>query len=119
MKTTGSWQVYRTRFLVKAKQLTKPMFFVDHLGREHRGEKGDYLVESSDGMFSIAPRSIFKDIYVAMGPADEGWQSPVRSGLSSPVIGGSRGCSRAQHPGSPQALVENRVTIRASDALIA
>ena len=58
------WKSYRTRFLVKAKQLSSSLSFVDHLGRQHCGRKGDYLVESSDGVLSIAPRRIFEDIYV-------------------------------------------------------
>ena len=60
------WKTYRTRFLVKAKQLGSSLSFVDHLGRQHCGRKGDYLVESSDGVLSIAPRRIFEDIYVPM-----------------------------------------------------
>jgi hypothetical protein len=62
------WKTYRTRFLVKAKQLSSALSFVDSLGRQHCGRKGDYLVESSDGVISIAPRQIFEDIYVAMPP---------------------------------------------------
>ncbi|HEV2401809.1 MAG TPA: hypothetical protein VGS27_33050 [Candidatus Sulfotelmatobacter sp.] len=61
------WKTYRTRFLVKAKQLNSNLSFTDHLGRQHCGRKGDYLVESCDGVLSIAPRQIFEDIYVAMG----------------------------------------------------
>jgi len=64
------WTTYRTRFLVKAKQLSSGLSFVDHLGRQHSGRKGDYLVESTDGVLSIAPRRIFEDIYVSM-PADD------------------------------------------------
>ncbi len=60
------WKTYRTRFLVKAKQLNCALSFVDSLGRQHSGRKGDYLVESSDGVVSIAPRRIFEDIYVPM-----------------------------------------------------
>lgn len=60
------WKTYRTRFLVKAKQLTSSLTFTDHLGRQHCGRKGDYLVESFDGVLSIAPRHIFEDIYVPM-----------------------------------------------------
>jgi len=60
------WKTYRTRFLVQAKQLSSSLSFVDHLGRQHCGRKGDYLVESSDGVLSIAPRRIFEDIYVPM-----------------------------------------------------
>jgi len=60
------WNTYRTRFLVKAKQLNSNLSFTDPLGRQHSGRRGDYLVESSDGVISIAPRKIFEDIYVAM-----------------------------------------------------
>ena len=63
---TSEWKTYRTRFLVQAKQLTSALSFVDHLGRQHCGRKGDYLVESYDGVLSIAPRQIFEDIYVSM-----------------------------------------------------
>jgi hypothetical protein len=61
------WKTYRTRFLVKAKQLNSSLSFTDHLGRQHCGRKGDYLVESCDGVLSITPRRIFEDIYVLMG----------------------------------------------------
>jgi len=60
------WKTYRTRFLVKAKQLSSSLSFVDHLGRQHCGRKGDYLVESSEGILCIAPRRIFEDIYVPL-----------------------------------------------------
>ena len=60
------WKTYRTRFLVKAKQLSSSLTFTDHLGRQHCGRKGDYLVESCDGVLSIAPRQIFEDVYVPM-----------------------------------------------------
>jgi hypothetical protein len=66
-KAESGWQVYRTRFLIRAKQLTVPLEFHDGLGREHRGQTGDYLVESSDGTYRIAPRAIFEDVYVSMG----------------------------------------------------
>ena len=65
------WTTYRTRFLVKAKQLSSTLSFVDALGRQHSGRKGDYLVESSDGVVSIAPRQIFEDIYVPLSLLDE------------------------------------------------
>jgi len=67
------WKTYRTRFLVKAKQLSSSLSFVDNLGRQHSGRKGDYLVESSEGVISIAPRQIFEDIYVAMGIEEDGF----------------------------------------------
>ena len=66
MKTINPWITYRTRFLVKAKQLNSSLTFTDTLGRQHSGRKGDYLVESSDGVLRIAPRQIFEDIYVPL-----------------------------------------------------
>ncbi len=66
MKAPNPWITYRTRFLVKAKQLTTSLAFTDVLGRQHSGRKGDYLVESSDGVLRIAPRQIFEDIYVPL-----------------------------------------------------
>ncbi|MBV8052608.1 MAG: hypothetical protein JOZ80_15565 [Acidobacteriaceae bacterium] len=81
MNTDAAWNIYRTRFLIKAQQLTQPLAFVDALGREHTGEPGDYLVEGSDGRRSIQRREIFEDIYVPMGPADESWPSCVRRSL--------------------------------------
>ena len=63
---SDDWNVYRTRFLVQAKQLTEPMTFIDPLGREHCGMAGDYLVQSSEGMCRIAPKAIFEDVYVPL-----------------------------------------------------
>jgi hypothetical protein len=68
-KTSATWKIYRTRFLIKARQLNQPLVFIDALGREHRGQAGDYLVESPDGSRRVAPRLIFEDVYVPMGPA--------------------------------------------------
>jgi hypothetical protein len=83
---SGEWKTYRTRFLVKAKQLGSSLSFVDPLGRQHSGRKGDYLVESSDGVISIAPRQIFEDIYVAMTAGEDSAVTdfpPARLGPSS------------------------------------
>jgi hypothetical protein len=63
---SAEWNIYRTRFLVRAQQLTEPFAFTDALGRDHRGSPGDYLVQSSEGLLRIAPREIFEDIYVVM-----------------------------------------------------
>jgi hypothetical protein len=60
----SEWITYRTRFLICARQLDEPLTFVDCIGREHSGQRGDYLVLSSDGSKRIAPREIFEDIYV-------------------------------------------------------
>jgi hypothetical protein len=68
---SAEWKTYRTRFLVRAKQLSSSLTFTDHLGRQHCGRKGDYLVESCDGVLSIAPRQIFEDVYVVMGEPQE------------------------------------------------
>src|SRR5215470_3316068 len=68
---SDQWKTYRTRFLVKAKQLSSSLSFTDHLGRQHCGRKGDYLVESCDGVLCITPRQIFEDIYVPMGLAPD------------------------------------------------
>ncbi|MGC1451662.1 MAG: hypothetical protein WA830_16645 [Candidatus Sulfotelmatobacter sp.] len=78
------WKTYRTRFLVKAKQLGSSLSFVDHLGRQHCGRKGDYLVESSDGVLSIARRQIFEDIYVSMPLPNESTSSS--SGIDEPKL---------------------------------
>lgn len=75
---TATWQMYRTRFLIKAQQLTEPMTFIDALGREQCGKPGDYLVEFSDGRRTIQRRDIFEDIYVPMGPVEENCASGLQ-----------------------------------------
>jgi hypothetical protein len=84
MKTT-EWKTYRTRFLVKAKQLSCSLSFTDSLGRQHSGRKGDYLVESSDGVISIAPRQIFEDIYVTMNSREAQKHDGIVGGISAPI----------------------------------
>jgi hypothetical protein len=66
MNLENQWIVYRTRFLVCARQLTEPLVFTDSLGREQSGRPGDYLVESSDGIVRITTQAIFEDIYVPL-----------------------------------------------------
>jgi hypothetical protein len=66
MNEPRPWTAYRTRFLVHARRLTAPLIFTDVLGREHSGQSGDYLVESSDGLRRITPRHLFEDIYVPL-----------------------------------------------------
>ncbi len=63
------WKTYRTRFMIRARQLTQPFSFTDANGREHHGRVGDYLVESTEG-FRIAPREVFEDVYCAMEPVE-------------------------------------------------
>jgi len=67
MNLESQWTVYRTRFLVRARQLTEPLVFTDALGREQSGRPGDYLVESCDGIRRITTQALFEDIYVAIG----------------------------------------------------
>ena len=62
----NEWSTYRTRFLIKAKQLDQPLKFVDALGREHKGKTGDYLMEWCDGVRRIVPKQFFEDVYVPM-----------------------------------------------------
>ncbi len=69
MNQESPWTVYRTRFVVRARQLTEPLVFTDALGREQSGSAGDYLVESSDGITRITAQSIFEDVYVPLAPA--------------------------------------------------
>jgi hypothetical protein len=66
----ADWKTYRTRFLVNAKKLSSDLTFTDSLGRQHSGRRGDYLVESSDGLLRIAPQQIFEDIYVPLALID-------------------------------------------------
>jgi len=68
MSARNNWNLYRTRFLVRARQLTQPLVFTDSFGREHCGQPGDYLLETSDGVRRIASRTLFEDIYVPLSP---------------------------------------------------
>ncbi len=68
MSLESQWTVYRTRFLVRAQQLTEPLAFTDALGREQSGRPGDYLVESSEGLRRITAKALFEDIYVPLAP---------------------------------------------------
>jgi hypothetical protein len=76
------WNIYRTRFLVRARQLTQPLAFIDPLGREQRGSPGDYLVQSSEGLLRIASREIFEDVYVLLRQPEPGQQSLSASDLT-------------------------------------
>jgi hypothetical protein len=83
MKAPNPWITYRTRFLVKAKQLTASLTFTDDLGRQHSGRKGDYLVEFSDDVLRIAPKQIFEDIYVPLLEAQE--SDPGQMQIQTPI----------------------------------
>jgi hypothetical protein len=99
-RMVSEWTTYRTRFLIRAKQLDEPLTFVDCIGREHSGQVGDYLVLSSDGSRRIAPREIFEDIYVPMDQSAEPWPLVAEIVTSSRVV---QPPERAQSalPGSP------------------
>jgi hypothetical protein len=82
---SDDWNVYRTRFLVRAKQLTEFIEFSDSLGRQHSGKPGDYLVQSSEGLLRVAPREIFEDVYVVLSEHPQpGFSADTNSSLSSP-----------------------------------
>jgi len=83
-KTANNWNVYCTRFLIKAKQLDSPLTFMDTLGHEHHGDKGDYFVEGVDGRQTILTRQLFEDVYITMGPAKQRWQVLSERKTASP-----------------------------------
>ena len=66
---SDDWKTYRTRFVVRAKQLTQPFTFIDINGHEHHGRPGDYVIEAREGL-RISRREIFEDVYVAMEASD-------------------------------------------------
>jgi hypothetical protein len=70
MNLESQWTVYRTRFLVRARQLTEPLVFTDALGREQSGRPGDYLVETSTGIRRITGQALFEDIYVPLAQSN-------------------------------------------------
>ena len=84
-RNATEWTTYRTRFLIKARQLEEPLKFVDCLGREHSGQPGDYLVQSSDGAWRITPREIFEDVYVPMEQLENS-SSQTLQGLPSSLM---------------------------------
>ena len=96
------WTTYRTRFLIRAMQLDEPLSFVDCIGREHSGRKGDYLVLSSDGSKRIAPREIFEDIYVPLDQPAEPF--PIGTDLSQFAQNGAA----LLDEGSGQRTIERR-----------
>jgi len=77
MTEKNSWNIYRTRFLVRARQLTEPLAFTDLFSRQQSGQSGDYLVETSDGVRRIIGRTLFEDIYVPFAP------EPIAPSLAS------------------------------------
>jgi hypothetical protein len=86
-RTNQHWKVYRSKLLIKAKQLTYPLTFVDALGREHRGQPGDYLMEWSKGLLRIVPQEFFEDAYI-----------PLKSTNSGKASGQLNGRTATKHP---------------------
>ena len=77
------WKTYRTRFVVRARQLTELLTFTDVNGHEQHGRPGDYLIESREGL-RISRREIFEDVYVAMESSEStSGLGPERSGMKS------------------------------------
>src|SRR5690348_2974072 len=74
-RTNQHWKVYRSKLLIKAKQLTHPLTFIDALGREHRGQPGDYLMEWSKGLLRIVPQEFFEDAYIPLKSTTSGTMS--------------------------------------------
>ncbi len=63
MMATGSWAVYRVKYLVRATQLTKACTVPGEDGEPQGGEIGDYLVHYSDGAQRIVRRHVFEGLY--------------------------------------------------------
>ena len=93
MNRESQWTVYRTRFLVRARQLTEPLVFTDALGREQSGRPGDYLVESCEGIKRIIAKILFEDIYVPLAPP-----LPARDGAGSSTRPTSRASAEEPSP---------------------
>jgi hypothetical protein len=82
---TNQWTVYRTRFLVRAQQLSEPLVFTDALGREQSGQPGDYLVETSEGIKRITTQALFEDIYVPLTQNNNGASAVLTQPVSRPA----------------------------------
>lgn len=96
MNLERPWTVYRTRFLVRAQQLTEPLAFTDAWGREQSGRAGDYLVETSEGIRRITAKALFEDIYVPLAAPS------LAPGQGAPAVLG-RPVSRAGPENNPRA----------------
>jgi hypothetical protein len=80
-KSVDEWKIYRSSFLIRAKQLLEPLVFMDVLGHEHRGKKGDYLVEHSSGLRRIWPRQLFEDSHATLSTAESRSVAQTWSGV--------------------------------------
>ena len=58
MKFESGWEVYRTRFLVCARQLNEPLKFTDALGREQSGHPGDYVLWITIGLATLGTANL-------------------------------------------------------------
>jgi hypothetical protein len=101
MNFAANWTFYRTRFLVRARQLTDPLSFTDVLGREQTGRTGDYLVESSDGITRVMSQAIFEDIYVPLATQQTYPQNAERA-PGIPSIGAGQTLARPLARGAPE-----------------
>jgi hypothetical protein len=97
MKEEDLWITYRTRFLVRAKQLTATLAFTDALGRQHSGCEGDYLVEFSGGIFRIVSREFFEDVYVPLLSSQEHNRGNFTGSESAAILRQESGSPR-HHP---------------------
>jgi hypothetical protein len=90
MASKSTWNMYCTRFLVRARQLTEPIAFIDPLGHEHVGRPGDYLVETSNGIRRIASKAFFEDTYVPITSSRPDSRDANLHERRSPDIGNGR-----------------------------
>jgi hypothetical protein len=102
MISKSSWNMYCTRFLVRARQLTEPISFTDPLGHEHVGHPGDYLVETSNGIRRIASKAFFEDTYVPITPVQADSRAGNLHERRTPDIG--NGLRYRQGDDRPQAM---------------
>jgi hypothetical protein len=102
MNSESEWNVYRTRFLVRARQLTQPLAFTDALGREQSGQSGDYLVEFSDGIKRITNQALFEDIYVPLVGAQLATAQLHSPGRKLPGSEVSGVLAQSENRGSPE-----------------
>jgi hypothetical protein len=108
-KNSSEWQIYRSRFLIRAKKLNGPLVFVDALGREQRGKKGDYLVESFSGLRRIWPRRLFENSHALMSATDFGssalaWISAMQGTEARPAKT-VPGCGKSRSGAVSQPLI--------------
>lgn len=109
---SDDWKTYRTRFVVRARQLSQPFSFTDPNGHEHHGRPGDYVIESREGL-RISRREIFEDVYVAMEatetiPSFSPDREVAIAGGHASVAYPTEGRGSAAHPAGGQGAVAHR-----------